>query len=54
MRDMEENEKWKPHPSRENIFFNQEDVLRIQHISPISEFESESCNYINLDSRIVK
>ena len=43
-RDMEENEKWMPHPTSENIFINQEDVLRIQHISSIGGFESESCN----------
>ena len=24
---MEENEKWKPHPTRANIFFNQETRL---------------------------
>ncbi len=41
---MEENEKWKPHLTRENIFINQEDLLRIKNISLIGRFESESCN----------
>ena len=41
---MEKTEKWKPHPTRKRIFINQEDVLRIQHISSIGGFESESSN----------
>ena len=29
---MEENEKWKPHPTRKNIFINQEDGLLYERL----------------------
>ena len=50
-RNMEENEKWKPNPTRENIFINHDTVLLYRKIEAVSyrRIQQEMTEYQELE-----